>query len=64
MGHMWSSSFYGIIFLKIDNWELVAAGKRSRFSPFRRWICWSLIIKEGLSVPILSLPVFPRRLLR
>lgn len=23
MGYMWTSSFYGIIFLKIDNWELL-----------------------------------------
>lgn len=50
MGYMWTSSFYGIIFLKIDNWELLTAGSRSQFSPFRYWICWSLIIKQHLSV--------------
>lgn len=50
MGYMWTSSFYGIIFLKICNWELLTAGNRSRFSPFRFWICWSLIIKHYLTL--------------
>lgn len=48
MGYMWTSSFYGIIFLKINNWELLTAGNRSQFSPFRYWICWSLIIKHKI----------------
>lgn len=36
MGYMWvTSSFYGIIFLKIDNRELLTAGNRSPFRLLR-----------------------------
>lgn len=48
MGYMWTSSFYGFIFLKIDNWEFLTAGNSSQFSPFRYWFCWSLIIKHNI----------------
>lgn len=47
MSYMWMSSFYGIIFLKITNWELLAAGNGSQMNVFRFYLL-GLIIKHNI----------------